>query len=140
MALSSRTIMRRYLLLWGSVILILSALSAIRLWRLPTDIWWTPAALAVPINESHDRVRVYIREEPLENILSGTRLLVAGESGAAPVGPMEVTMRFNNRDRVRAERLPMALATGLGIGVALMLLLTGIVGMGPRAGEGEPTP
>src|SRR5262245_56436876 len=133
MALSPNVVMRRYLFYWGGIILLLSTVNLIRAWRQPSDIWWTPMKLAVPLAESRDRVQIFIRDEPLETLIAGTRLLVAGSSGTEPLRAAEVKLRFNNRDRVRADRLVTVLSAGIGIGAGAILLLIGIVGVEPRA-------
>ena len=90
MTLSPRTVMRRYLLIFGGAFLLLSGFHAIRLWRQPTDIWWTPPGLAVPIAESGDRVRIYLRGELLDEVFSRARLQIATDSGVASIGAADV--------------------------------------------------
>jgi hypothetical protein len=124
--------MRRYLLLIGAIFLFSSGLNLVRLWTQRPDIWWTPAGMATPLAASGDRVKIYVRGEPLDDLLSKAQLQLSTESSVAAVAPSEVTLRFNNYDRVRAGRLPSVLSAGVGVGAALVLLVLGMVGLNPK--------
>ena len=56
--------------------------------------------------------------------------LVTG-TGAMPVAESDVRLRFNNWDRIRAERIPALLGNGIVLGATGVLLLFAIVGWGP---------
>src|SRR5438876_10013400 len=89
-----------------------------------SDIWWTPHAMAVPFTESTDRVEIYARGKPLAALLQAGQLRIAEDGGCTVLAPSEVGLRFNNWDRVRAERLPLLLVYAAVCGVtALMFLL-----------------
>lgn len=93
-----------------------------------SDIWWTPFAMLVPFTDGTDRVEVYVRGEPLTALLHVGRLYVREEGGTSVVAPGDVGLRFNNWDRVRAERIPFLLvcaASAGAIALALLLVLTG---------------
>ena len=139
MQLTPQAVMRRYLLIIGSIFLFSSGLNLVRLWGQRPDIWWTPPDMAVALAASGDRVKIYVRGEPLEEALSGGHLQLATDSGVAPLAPADVTLRFNNYDRVRAGRLPGVLSASVGVGAALVLLVIGMVGLNPKP-ERPPRP
>jgi hypothetical protein len=92
------------------------------------DIWWTPHAMLVPLAESKDRVEIYARGEPFAALLQAGQLRIAEDGGSRTLAPSDVGLRFNNWDRVRAERLPLLLVCAAGCGITaciLLLLLTG---------------
>ncbi len=70
------------------------------------DIWWTPFAMLVPLGESMDRVEIYARGKPLAALLQAGQLRIAEEGGSSTLAINDVSLRFNNWDRVRVERLP----------------------------------
>jgi len=93
-----------------------------------SDIWWTPHTMLVPLAKSSDRVEIYARGKPLAELLQAGQLRIAGDGGSSSLAPSDVGLRFNNWDRVRAERLPLQLVRASGCGVAacmFLLLLTG---------------
>ena len=93
-----------------------------------SDIWWTPHAMIVPFAESKDRVEIYARGKPLAALLGAGQLRIAVDDGCSVVAPSEVGLRFNNWDRVRAERLPLLLVYAAACGVTacmFLLVLTG---------------
>ena len=89
------------------------------------DIWWTPPAMALSLTDSQDRVEIYARGKPLGALLSAGQLRITDETGSSALGAREIALRFNNWDRVRAERLPIVLmyAAACGAGAVLFLLI-----------------
>lgn len=59
------TIVRKYLLIFGGVFFLMSALPLVRFFNQRADIWWTPKALALPLADSSGRVEVYVRDVAL---------------------------------------------------------------------------
>src|SRR5882762_3052209 len=90
-----------------------------------SDIWWTPLPLATSLAQSRDRVEIYARGKPLDALLEAGQLRVADQAGSTALGANEITVRFNNWDRVRAERVPMLLlyAGAFGVGLALLFAI-----------------
>jgi len=86
-----------------------------------SDIWWTPQAMLVPLAQSTDRVQVYVRGKPLATVVE-----------ASGVG-----FRFNNWDRVRAERMPLQLVRASACGALACLFLLIITGRLAYRGEKE---
>jgi hypothetical protein len=106
-----------------------------------SDIWWTPRRTLVPLAESHDRVAIYVRSGELDDLLATGQLRFLGDSVGSVVSPADIGLRFNNWDRVRAERISSLLISGVATGAAAALLLVGIIltSVGWRAG-GSPAP
>jgi len=76
-----------------------------------SDIWWTPLPLATSLAQSRDRVEIYARGKPLDALLEAGQLRVADQAGSTALGANEITLRFNNWHRVRAERVPSCSST-----------------------------
>jgi hypothetical protein len=118
----------RLRLTYSAFIVVLLLIPATGLYRelsSRSDIWWTPAPMALSLSESRDRVEIYVRGEPLGALLQARQLSVADGAGPSVVGADEIRLRFNNGDRVRVMRLPMLLtyAASCGGGIVLLLLI-----------------
>jgi hypothetical protein len=96
-----------------------------------SDIWWTPQTMLVPLAESTDRVEIYARGR----LLARGQIRVAEDAGTSVLIPSEVGLRFNNWDRVRAQRVPVVLASGAGCGMALLMFLLVVSGRLAYRGE-----
>jgi hypothetical protein len=90
------------------------------------DIWWTPAALALSLAESQDRVEISARGQPLGTLVDRKQVSISDQAGSSALGAQEIRLRFNNWDRVRAGRIPLLLgyAAAFGAGAMLLLLVT----------------
>jgi hypothetical protein len=131
-----RTTTRRYLIVFGGLFL---ALSLARVWAwvaMPDDNRWTPPALSLSLGEAGERVEVYVRGAPLRRELEAGRVRLDDDR----LGPEEVRVRLNHRDRVRLDGVPVLLVETLVAGMALVFLGLGLTGWlpsrGPREGEG----
>ena len=100
-----------------------------------SDIWWTPPALAASLTESQDRVQVYVRGKPLDALLNEGKLRITEETGSPTLGASEISLRFNNWDRVRVTRLPILLFYAAACGAGALLVL--IIATGRLAYRGE---
>jgi len=100
-----------------------------------SDIWWTPPALAASLTESQDRVQVYARGKPLDALLNEGKLRITEETGSPTLGASEISLRFNNWDRVRVTRLPILLFYAAACGAVALLVL--IIATGRLAYRGE---
>ena len=100
-----------------------------------SDIWWTPPALAASLTESQDRVQVYVRGKPLDALLNEGKLRITEETGSRTLGASEISLRFNNWDRVRVTRLPILLFYAAACGAGALLVL--IIATGRLAYRGE---
>ena len=123
-----RTTVFRYLLLALPAIFLFTAGSRLyAFFQERPDIWWTPMGLLVPLAESHDRVAIYIGNRELDDLVAAGRLRLGGDSITSAVNRADIGLRFNNWDRVRAERLVGLLISGVTVGAAAALLLVGLV-------------
>jgi hypothetical protein len=122
---------RRLWLALGVVSLLVPASHLLRFFTQRSDIWWTPRAHAVPLAESADRVEIYVQGQLLQEQLRTQRLQVSTDRGPAPVGVRDVTLRFNNRDRVRADQVPLLLGAAFVIGVVGVFVALSVSGRWP---------
>jgi len=90
-----------------------------------SDIWWTPNTMLVPLNESADRVDVHFRGKPLRSLIEAGQLRIADNGSANVLSASDIGFRFNNSDRVRAQRVPALLvySAAIGAGAVVFLLL-----------------
>ena len=95
--------------------------------------------MLVPLAESKDRVEIYAHGKPLAALIEAGQLRIAEDGGLSTVTTSDVGLRFNNWDRLRAERLPLLLVSAVGCGVTacvFLLVLTGrLAYRGERARE-----
>ena|SRR5437870_1172809 len=126
----------RFLFSTMSVTLFLvAAVPLYREWSRRTDIWWTPHAMLVPLAESTDRVEIYARGQPLAALLQAGQVRIAEDGRTSGLMPSDIGLRFNNWDRVRAERLPALLVSAAGCAVAALMFF--LVATGRLAYRGE---
>jgi hypothetical protein len=119
--------LRRLYATLALVSFIICALPIYRMLSQPRDIWWTPRTMMVPLGESQDRVEIDVRGQALPELLRAGALRLSDASGSTVLAPTDVSLRFNNRDRVRAAQLPTLLSAVAGATIAALvglLLLT----------------
>jgi hypothetical protein len=122
---------RMFLLIFGGGIFLMSALQVVRFFNQPADIWWTPKALGLPLADTSDRVEVYVRDIALRDHITAGRVQLLTDTGATPITEHDMRLRFNNWDRIRAQRIPSLLGAGIGLGASGVLFLFGVLGWGP---------
>jgi hypothetical protein len=130
----------RIRLFFSALSLVLFFVAAVPLYRELSqrgDIWWTPYTMLVPLTDSGDRVEIYARGKPLTALLRTGQLRTAGDGAPSPLAVSDFGLRFNNRDRVRAGRLPMLLACAAGCGATACLFLLVLAGRLAYRGEKE---
>jgi len=106
----------------------------------PSDIWWTPYAMRVPLADSKDRVEIYVRGKSLAALLQAGELRIAENGALGTLATSDVGLRFNNWDRVRVQRLPVLLAYAGVCGVVasmFLLVLTGRISYRSEKGRQE---
>lgn len=130
--MTPRDLSRTYLLVFGGIFFVMSALHVVRFLGQPRDIWWTPKALSVPLADASDRVEVYVRELPMLERLKADHVQLMTDAGLTPVKGSDVRLRFNNWDRVRVQGLPGLLVAAACAGASGAFLLFGILGWSPR--------
>jgi len=120
------------------VLLLIPALALYRALSQRSDIWWTPPTMLVPLTDSRDRVEIYARARPLDSLLEAGQVRLTDDTGSTSLAAREIGLRFNNWDRVRAERLPLLVAYAAACGAGAMLLLLLATGRLAYRGEKEP--
>jgi len=123
---------RLWALLGGGVVLVLALAGLWRVQSTPVDTSLTPAHLALPLSSTADRLEVLVASVPLQKAIADKRLMLAGENGAATLVVPEATVRTNDADRVRAQRVPSLLALSAMAGGGFVLFLIGL--LTPRIG------
>ena len=106
-----------------AALLLIPALTLYRNLSQPSDIWWTPAAMAFSLAESRDRVEIYVRGKSLGTLVDEKHVWVTDGSESSALSAPEIRLRFNNWDRVRARQLPLLLAYASACGAGAVLLL-----------------
>ena len=92
------------------------------------DIWWTPPTMMVPLTEASDRVEVYVRGRPLVALLEAGQLRVTDDTSGTVLATSDIGFRFNNWDRVRAQRIPILLGYAAMCGATALLFLLLVTG------------
>ncbi len=128
---------RVYLLLFGGIFFLTSCISLVRFYYVREDIWWTPMTAPLSLEQSRDKIEVYVRGVPLQNALQSGRVQFTGESGSSSVTTGEIGIRVNNRDRIKAERVPAMVASAAGAGFTGLLVLLGLIGWLPTRRPSE---
>jgi predicted xylose isomerase-like sugar epimerase len=91
--------------------------------------------MLVPLAEGGDRVEIYARGKPLAALLEAGQLQISDEAGGTVLAAGEVGLRFNNWDRVRAQRLPLLLVYAAACGALAMLFVLVVTGRLAYRGE-----
>ena len=99
------------------VLFVSAALPIVRELTRRTDIWWTPRTMLVPLAQGANRVEIYVRDRPLTTLVQSGEIQLVNPGGASHLAPGDIGLRFNNSDRVRAERLPLLLAEAAICGI-----------------------
>jgi hypothetical protein len=116
-----------YWLVFAGFFLVTSAFRVYSFLHERNDIWWTPLAMLVPLGASQDRVAVYVRGNELQDLLGAGRLRLVTDSAPRVLSAADIGFRFNNWDRVRAERVPLILTYAAAAGAAAAFLVVGFV-------------
>jgi hypothetical protein len=92
-----------------------------------TDIWWTPKALALPLNDTRNEFEIFLKDELLQDHLERGSLLTTDLNGqSSRVVSNDIVVRLNNWHKTRASLLHSAVFTALLLGVSLMSLVVGV--------------
>ena len=117
----------RYQLILPAIFLVISSARLYGFFHERSDIWWTPQGTIVPLAETHDRVAIYVRSRELDDLVAAGHLRLLEDSVTSVVRTADIGLRFNNWDRVRAERISSLLISGVTAGAAAALLLVGLI-------------
>jgi hypothetical protein len=124
----AQTAIFRYLsLVLPAAFLLTSSVRIYSFFHQRPDIRWTPRGGMVPLAESHDRVPVYVGGAELDDLVAARGLQVQRDRVESAVTPNDISMRFNNWDRVRAQQLPATLIFGVTAGAAAASLMVGLI-------------
>lgn len=121
------------------VFLFLCAAPVYRVLSQRADIWWTPAAMMVPLADAQDRVAIYVGGDALAEVVEAGRLRLDANRASRVVTAHDIGLRFNNWDRVRVQQLPLLLVCAAGAGVSACLLLLVLTGRLAYRGERSPS-
>lgn len=92
------------------------------------DSWWTPMSMALTLNQSRQEFELYIQGEMLQKCIEeGTLLMVDDRGTSKKVTAGDVKVRLNNRHKVKADKLPYALAAAFFLGISMSLLALGLM-------------
>jgi hypothetical protein len=107
------------------LLLIPSSLALYRELSKRSDIWWTPAAMALSLPAAQDRVEIYVRGTPLGTLIDRKQLWIIDQASRSAIDAQDIGLRFNNWDRIRGGRVPLLLfyAAACGAGVVLLVLV-----------------
>ena len=129
--MKQKNLWRVYVLVFGGSFFLVSCLQLVRFYAQRDDIWWTPIASPLSLEQSRERVEVYVRGVPLQKALESGRLQLVGDSGPTSITASDIGIRLNNNDRVRVERLPLVVMSAAGAGFTGLVLLMGLLGLVP---------
>ena len=117
------------------VLFLIPALGLYRELHRPSDIWWTPATLMVPITAGTDRVEIYAGDKRLEALLDAGQVQLVTSGGPIVLAKSDIRLRFNNWDRVRSERTYSLVIYAAACGVTALLFLLILTGRLAYRGE-----
>jgi hypothetical protein len=92
------------------------------------DIWWTPKAMALSLDETKRAFELYVCGIPLRAHLARGSL-TAAEVGGKPhrVAPGDVTVRLNNWHKIQASLFHGAIPSAFLLGASITCLAAGLV-------------
>ena len=93
------------------------------------NIWWTPMSMKLSIDDSSDRVEVFIKEKPLVDILNDGGLMIQDKSEITTVNNADISFRFNNYDKMRASQLARVGIISALVMASLMMIAYALVFM-----------
>jgi len=92
------------------------------------NMWWTPAKMAIPFEDTGDKFEIFIRGKLLRGYLADTALYVkSGEAYEDPVSSEDLKVRLNNWYRVKSSILSNAILGAFLLGVSLACLTVGLI-------------
>jgi hypothetical protein len=102
------------------------------------DIWWTPATMKLSLEESSDRVLIFVQNEDMRNLVADGKLLIRNDGEDVVLKPEDVGLRLNNWDHVRASQVWQFAMNASMTTLGIVLLILGLAPMiGSRKKE-EP--
>jgi hypothetical protein len=84
--------------------------------------------MLVPLNDGKDRVVIYARGRPLDDLIQSGQLRIGEDGSSSVLHPSDIGLRFNNWDRVRGDRVPRLLIYAASCGVTALIFLLILTG------------
>ncbi|MBK1719126.1 hypothetical protein CKO27_15995 [Thiocystis violacea] len=92
------------------------------------QIWWTPATMALPLEQTRGSFQLFLDNEPIQNHLERRSLTALDTNGLAYfVAPELFKVRLNNWAPVKASLLHKAVYSAFALGVSLTCLVVGLI-------------
>ena len=92
------------------------------------DIWWTPREMMLSLHQCRNRVEVFVKDEPLKDVLTDGRLEMQTAHGTVALSETDIGFRINNWDRVQASQL---MRVGLDSGATTLAAVFLLYGLAP---------
>ncbi len=106
----------------------------------PRDIWWTPRSMALSLQDSRDRVEVFVADKLLRDRVADRSLHLVAEDGTArPVQADDIRLRLNNWDARRADLYWQAMFSAAYLALGVAMLVVGLFFV-PKERRSEPPP
>ncbi|MBN2467304.1 MAG: hypothetical protein JXD19_04060 [Deltaproteobacteria bacterium] len=94
----------------------------------PSDIWWTPISMALPLDETTQEFNILVSNELLQDHLKRRSLTATDLEGKSyQVVSDDIEVRLNNWHKVKASFLHSAVFAAFMLGVSITCLILGAV-------------
>ena len=105
------------------------------------DIWWTPRAMQLSLDEARDRFEVLLSGELLQDHIDRGSLSATDKNGERyRVVPEDVGVRLNNWQTAKASFLNAAVFSGFALGVSVACLAIGLARRWSNRPAATPAP
>ncbi len=92
------------------------------------DIWWTPMAMAIPLQETRQTFNLFVSGELLQNHIERGSLSATDSKGRSyPVAADDIKVRINNWYKIKASFLHFAVFAGILLGGSIACLIMGTI-------------
>ncbi|HUU41224.1 MAG TPA: hypothetical protein VMW42_09795 [Desulfatiglandales bacterium] len=100
------------------------------------NIWWTPKAMALSLNETKNNFELFIGDELLQTRLEQGSLFATDSTGKEyRLAPKDIRVRLNNWMQVKASFLVSAVFSAFFFGVSAACLILGLIKHGLNTRE-----
>ena len=114
-------------LILGIIMLAVSISYLLEVMLQPDNIWWTPASMELTLDETKDRVEVYVDGRIIQDVVKDQHLWVAKGQKIQPVKVEDVGIRLNNWSRVRAQQVPRVIYLSVIFALGVVFLIAGVL-------------
>jgi hypothetical protein len=92
------------------------------------NIWWTPMPLALPLSDTANDFKIFIRNELLDNHIERGALFSSDSTGQPyPVAAEDIRVGINNWHKIKAGFLHSAVFAAFFLGISVALFIIGLV-------------